>query len=48
MFYVSAILHVNGYNARAMGLDFADDALMFAMYYWNTMKFVLKIGNKWN
>jgi hypothetical protein len=32
-YFVSAVLHLNGYNAVAMGLDFADKTLNFCMYY---------------
>jgi hypothetical protein len=33
MFLLSGILHLNGYNAKAMGLDFADKTMLYAMYY---------------
>jgi hypothetical protein len=33
MFLISAVLHLNGYNATAMGLDFADETMLLAMHY---------------
>lgn len=33
MFSLSAVLHLNGYNATAMGLDVGDKTLAWCMYY---------------
>jgi hypothetical protein len=33
IFPFSGVLHFNGYNATAMGLDFADKTLLLAMHY---------------
>jgi hypothetical protein len=30
---IAGMLHMNGYNAGAMGIDFADETLLYAMHY---------------